>query len=197
MVTSRGWTSHGYNAASKVQGGKMGHIWGRQDPAGPHVGPMNFVIWDVLLIIIHDLRLWQWQYIGTFGMIWANDWTLWNDVIKWKHDPRYWPFVRGINRSPVDFPHKGQLRGALMLSLTGAMINGWANNRDAVDLRRRRAHNDVTVMILSDLNCWGFPLCSCGLCFWPTPVMMTSWYRWLVQERRNFSALTMELRLFD
>ena len=24
----------------------MGPIWGRQDPGGPHVGPMNFAIWD-------------------------------------------------------------------------------------------------------------------------------------------------------
>ena len=37
-----------------------------------------------------------------------------DDVIKWKHFPRYWPFVRGIRRSPVNFPHKGQWRGALM-----------------------------------------------------------------------------------
>ena len=35
-------------------------------------------------------------------------------VIKWKHFPRYWPFVRGIQRSPVNSPHKGQWRGALM-----------------------------------------------------------------------------------
>ena len=34
------------------------------------------------------------------------------DVIKWKHFPRYWPFVRGIQRSPVNSPHKGQWRGA-------------------------------------------------------------------------------------
>ena len=26
----------------------MGPIWGRQDPSGPHVGPMNFVIWDAM-----------------------------------------------------------------------------------------------------------------------------------------------------
>ena len=25
-----------------------------------------------------------------------------DDVIKWKHFPRYWPFVRGIHRSPVN-----------------------------------------------------------------------------------------------
>ena len=29
-----------------------------------------------------------------------------DDVIKWKHFPRYWPFVRGIHRSPVNSPHK-------------------------------------------------------------------------------------------
>ena len=23
----------------------MGPIWGRQNPGGPHVGPMNFAIW--------------------------------------------------------------------------------------------------------------------------------------------------------
>ena len=31
---------------SKVHGANMGLIWGRQDPSGPHVGPMNFAIWD-------------------------------------------------------------------------------------------------------------------------------------------------------
>ena len=31
---------------SKLHGANMGPIWGRQDPGGPHVGPMNFVIWD-------------------------------------------------------------------------------------------------------------------------------------------------------
>ena len=40
-----------------------------------------------------------------------------DDVIKLKHSPRYWPFVRGIHRSPVNFPHKSQWRGALTFSL--------------------------------------------------------------------------------
>ena len=31
-----------------------------------------------------------------------------DDVIKWKHFPHYWPFVRGIHWSPVNSPHKGQ-----------------------------------------------------------------------------------------
>ena len=69
-----------------------------------------------------------------------------DDVIKWKNFPRYWPFVRGIHRSPVNSPHKGQWRGALMFTLICARINGWVNNREAGDLRRYRPHYDVTVM---------------------------------------------------
>ena len=36
-----------YISDSKVHGPNMGRTWGRQDPGGPHVGPMNFAIWDV------------------------------------------------------------------------------------------------------------------------------------------------------
>ena len=70
-----------------------------------------------------------------------------DDVIKWKHFPRNWPFVRGIHRSPVNSPHKGQWRGALMFALICVWINGWVNNREAGDLRRHRAHYDVIVMV--------------------------------------------------
>ena len=70
-----------------------------------------------------------------------------DDVIKWKHFPRNWPFVRGIHRSPVNSPHKGQWRGALMHSLICVWINDWVNNSEAGDLRRYRIHYDVTVML--------------------------------------------------
>ena len=69
-----------------------------------------------------------------------------DDVIKWKHFPRNWPFVRGIHRSPVNSPHKGQWCGALMFSLICVLINDWVNNRGAGDLRRHRGHCDVIVM---------------------------------------------------
>ena len=72
------------------------------------------------------------------------------NVIKWKYFPRYWPFVRGIHRSPVNSAHKGQWRGTLMFLLICAWINGWVNNREAGDLRRYRARN-VTVT-LSELT---------------------------------------------
>ena len=73
--------------------------------------------------------------------------TLHDDVIKWKHFPRYWHFVLEINRSPVNPPDKGQRRGALMFSLVFAWINGWVSNREAGDLRRHGAHYDAIIMM--------------------------------------------------
>ena len=69
-----------------------------------------------------------------------------DDVIKWKHFSRCWTLVRGIHRCRVNSPHKVQGRGALMFSLICAWTNCWANNGDAGDLRRHRAHYDVIVM---------------------------------------------------
>ena len=85
-----------------------------------------------------------WRFIHHVQM---TSWTSHDDVIKWKHFPRYWPFVRGIHRSPVNSPHKGQWRGALMFSLISTRLNGWVNNDEAGDLRWYRAHYDVTVML--------------------------------------------------
>ena len=73
-----------------------------------------------------------------------------DDVIKWKRFPRYWPFVRGIHRSPVNSPHKGQWRGTLF-SLICAWINNWVNNREPGDLRRHCAHYDVRVMLMGNV----------------------------------------------
>ena len=73
-----------------------------------------------------------------------------DDVIKWKHFPRYWPFVRGIHRSPVNSPHKGQWRGALIFYLICAWINRQVSNHQSGGFRRYRAHCDVIVM------CWTF-----------------------------------------
>ena len=33
------------------------------------------------------------------GGRWARNWFIHDDVIKWNHFPRNWPFVRGIHRS--------------------------------------------------------------------------------------------------
>ena len=60
--------------------------------------------------------------------------------------------MRGIHRSPVNSPHRGQWRGALMFSLICTWTNGSANNLDARDLRRH----------CSSLHCNVFCTCPHG-----------------------------------
>ena len=52
-----------------------------------------------------------------------------DDVIKGKTFPRYWPFVLGIHRSPMDSPDKGQLHRGIMFSLMCARTNGSKHTR--------------------------------------------------------------------
>ena len=66
-----------------------------------------------------------------------------DDVIKCQKIPRYWPFARGIHRSPVSSPHKARIYDVFFdLRLNKRLIN----NREAGDLRRPLGHYDVNVM---------------------------------------------------
>ena len=68
----------------------------------------------------------------------------------WRHQMQtfsaWLAICAGNSPVPVNSPHKGQWRGALMFSLICVWINGWVNNREAGDLRRYLAYCDVTVM---------------------------------------------------
>ena len=70
-----------------------------------------------------------------------------DEIIKWKH-------FRCEGNPPVTggFPHKGQWRRALKLSLICAQTNGWWSTGNGVDLRRHCAHYDVTVMNVASIN---------------------------------------------
>ena len=106
-----------------------------------------------------EIKIWCYTHCMDEWTEWSECSTRWagflsfrlhDDVIKWKHFLRYWPFVRGIHRWPVDSLHKGQWRGALMFSLTCTWIKGWVNNCEAGDLRRHCVHYDVIVMHVAD-----------------------------------------------
>ena len=59
------------------------------------------------------------------------------------------PVTEGNSLVTSEFPSHRQWRRALMFSLIYAWTNGWVNNQDAGDLRRHRAHYDVT-----EMWCW-------------------------------------------
>ena len=97
-----------------------------------------------------------------------------DDIIELKHFPHYWPFVRGIHWSPVNSPHKGQWRGVLMFSLICTRINGWVNNGEAGDLRRHRAHYDITVMGIHVLHYFSHTECHHRGPVSPSPTRLNS-----------------------
>ena len=111
------------------------NVFGKSDAIADRCGDL-----DITLCLVQG-RLFFTANIFYYHIQYMHD-----DVIKWKPFPRYKPFVRGIHRSPMNSPHKGQWRGTLMFSLICAWIKDWVNNREAGDLRRYRAHYDVTVM---------------------------------------------------
>ena len=114
----------------------------------------------------HKAPIFSTSFIKTLGCVGGakSDWQRliyrvlckhnhrWNQTLAWwrhqiKHFPHYWPFVRGIHRSPGNSLHKGKWRGALMFSLICTWTNSWASNRDVGDMRRHRGHYDVIVMV--------------------------------------------------
>ena len=122
---------------------------------------LSGMYWGCIIYCITYLNQFKNTYTA-FGIIGRIDiGSAHDDVIKWKHFPRYWPFVRGIYRSPVNSPHKGQWRGALIFSLICVWINGWVNNGEAGDLRGYRAHYDVTVMYKASYSLRIVRKCQC------------------------------------
>ena len=82
-----------------------------------------------------------------------------DDVIKWKHFSRNWPFVWGIHRSRW-IPHTKASDAELwcfLWSLICVWIHGWVNNREAGDLRRHRCYYNVNVMIISTSSSRNIP----------------------------------------
>ena len=102
--------------------------------------------WSLVIFVLKGIIIYIYIYFFFTSKYWSKTWRpswlqMYNfflfffhdDVIKWKHYLRYWPFVRGIHQSPMNSPHKSQWRGALMFSLICAWMNGWVNTHEAGD----------------------------------------------------------------
>ena len=64
------WCWEWMSTDSKVHGANMGPIWGRQDPGGPHVGPMNLAIWEMTITINkHSAYCTNWDMIDWSGSL--------------------------------------------------------------------------------------------------------------------------------
>ena len=114
-------------------------VWYEITYTFPNFNSATVEIWE-WLSELHPLQI-QIQNKGRNG---KSSW--------WRHQMESFSALlalcAGNSPVPVNSPHKGQWREALMFSLICAWINGWENNREAGDLRRYRAHYDVIVMVM-------------------------------------------------
>ena len=127
------------------------------------IGPIGTNFCEIL-IKVHAFSLkkmhlnmssgkWRPSRPGLSVLMFSKSFFRWEDIIpKWAMRPRlivpsWWrhqmktfctllAICAGIHRPPVNSPHQGQWRTALMFSLIYVWLNSWVNNREAGDLRR-------------------------------------------------------------
>ena len=144
-----------------ICGSKTYQMQAHQESSG-QPGDFGPIHWHGVIVI----RIWISNYIHTFLWDIITDPCLlascasaklflklghwWAITSWWRHQMKTFSALLAIcagnSPVPVNSPHKGKWRGALMFSLICVWINGWVNNREAGDLRCYRAHYDVTVM---------------------------------------------------
>ena len=114
----------------------------------------------LILTLLHNFYYHSWRSnrqmlssiaclcVMSFELVCVMDWFL--AIAWWRHQMETFSGLLalcvGNSPVPVNSPHKGQWRGALMFSLIFARISSWVNNREAGDLRRHRGHYEVNVM---------------------------------------------------
>ena len=120
---------------------------------------------------------------------WRSSW--------WRHQMETFSALLALcaGNPPANPPHKGQWRGALVNSLICAWTNDWVNNRDAGDLRRNRAHYDITVMHCSGLNIYllHWRLCTENhftesLSAQNRNLVVKGYFKWITMIRRKCAA---------
>ena len=98
----------------------------------PPFSKRHFIIeFSWLKMYQHRLKF-HWNLFIGVHLIISRHWFIW-----WRHHMETFSALLalcgGIHRSPVNSPHKGQWRGALVFSLICVWINGWVNKREAGD----------------------------------------------------------------
>ena len=86
-------------------------FWHKHALMGVHkiTAILHHELWEVTAISSRTPSIINFLHLSPAAPQWrqATQGVTHHDVMAWKCFPHYWPFVRGIHRSPVDSPHKG------------------------------------------------------------------------------------------
>ena len=78
--------------------------------------------------------------IGVLPVAQCHGCWLFDDVIKWKHLPRYWPFFAGNSPVTGEVPAQRSVTRSFDVFFDLRLNNSWVNSREAGDLRRHCDH---------------------------------------------------------
>ena len=136
----------------------MGPAWVLSAPDGSHVGPMNLAIREGVQ------RSLQWCiiHVGPAPIDVMDLFVLRCTSRRLHHTGSWWRYQMETfsallaicaGNSPVtgEFPAQRPVRRSFDV-LVCDWLNGWVNNGEAGDLRRHRAHYNVTVMIAEQID---------------------------------------------
>ena len=141
----------------------MEPTWGPPGSCPPQMGPMNapwtllsgvfcidVVISSTPMVSFTHVALLHWDNRTLSQFQWSNVVGYHDDLMKWKHFLRYWPLCERNPLVTSGFPSHRPVMQSFDVSVD-LRLNGWANNRDAGDLRRHRAHHHVIIMLLNSV----------------------------------------------
>ena len=141
----------------------MGPIWGRQDPGGPHVGPMNFAIWGSVIMAS--------QITGVM-IVYS---TICSGADQRKHQSSAsLAFVREIDQSLVNSLHKGTVMWKMIpfdvlmpeLCLPQLAADGGMAFRSRAGQNGRHFLDDIIKCIFLNENVWISIKISLEVCSW-------------------------------
>ena len=122
-------------------------------------------------------------------------------ISKWRHQMETFSVLLAlcVGNSTVtgESPSQRPLTRSFDVSLICAWTNGWANNRDAGNLRHRRAHYEVTVMCWHQCQVLAFPVLLTSICtdvttFKCRHIYMAKFIRYFIILSRNIMSLIMK-----
>ena len=162
----------------------------------PHVGVQQWAVINIChphlwQVVVKDLNCLTYLLDDVTRQVYTDVAFIWSimsnitvcpehgDVIKWKHFPRYWSFVRGIHRSPV-----------IRCIRIGGLLPQWPEGKHGDSWPCTRHHSDViksTMRLKSPVSrLFAQPFVQAQIIeniksprHWP---LWGEWYRWPVDS---------------
>ena len=126
---------------SKVHGANMGPIWGRQDPGGPHGGPMSLAIWVVITLnrggycynitvwgYFYDITVWQRLFSDAMNINLSHFIGMQSKALDYER--RRWQYVLRPISLALSLDHSKKKKNGLLLAIYSVRLIIWRHDTE-------------------------------------------------------------------